>query len=135
VEVELSALGEWARIMGEDIRLRSRPGQRAPVLSQLPLHTAVRVMGGVGSWYRVLLPDGITGFVAGRLTEGLGEPLWLEQLAEAQSLQSDPLPGAPVMEEVPDGAPVSVLGTFGDFLYVRAPNGVQGWIAAEPDGS
>ena len=135
VEVELAALGEWARIRGEDIRLRESPGQRARVVAELPLHTMVRVMGGVGSWYRVLLPDGGSGFVAGRLTEGMGEPLWLEELAQAQSLQSAPLAGAPVMDEVPNGVPITVLGTFRGFLYIRAPNGVEGWMAVEPDGS
>jgi hypothetical protein len=133
VEVELAALGQWARVRGTDIRLREAPARGAAVLAELPLHTTVRIMGGAGSWYRVRLPDGGWGFVAGRLTEGLGEPLWLERVAGAQPLQSDPLPGAPVMEEVPDGAEVPVLGTFGAFLYVRAPNGVQGWMAAATD--
>ena len=42
------------------------------------------------------------------------------------------------MAEVPDGAEVPVLGTFGDFLYVRAPDGTVGWMASddqEQDGT
>jgi hypothetical protein len=130
VEVALDGLGRWARVGKEAIDLRDRPAGDARVLMDLPSHTAVRVLGGVGQWYRVRLPDGGSGFVAGRLTEELGEPLWLERVARAQSIQADPLPGAPIMDELEDGSEIPVLGTFGGFLYVRAPSGRAGWMAA-----
>ncbi len=130
VEVDLAALGQWARVRGTDIRLREYPNRRGAIMAELPLHTTVRVMGGVGSWYRVRLPDGGWGFVAARLTEGISEPLWLEKRAGAQALQAEPVPGAPVVDEVPEGAELPVLGTFGEFLYVRAPDGRQGWMAS-----
>lgn len=133
IEVQLSSLGEWARVRGGSIHLRDRPARGAQVLADLPIHTAVRVMGGVGGWYRVQLPDGSSGFVAGNLTEGMGEPLWLERLAQEQSIQSVPVAGGPVMDQVPDGAEVPVLGTFGGFLYVRAPDGRVGWMRG-PEG-
>jgi hypothetical protein len=98
------------------------------VLADLPQHTAVRVMGGVGSYYRVRLPDGRSGFLAGRLTEEMGEPIRTETLAENLPLQARPLPHAPVMAEVPRGSNVPVLGTFGSFLYIRAPSGTAGWV-------
>jgi len=129
VEVQLDGLGQWARVRGEEIHLRERPTRRAQVLAELPRYTTVRVMGGVGTWYRVQLPDGSSGFVAGRLTEELGEPLWLERVAHVQPIQSRPLPGAPVMGQVPDGAEVPVLGTFGGFLFVQPPEGRAGWMA------
>jgi hypothetical protein len=131
VEVQLAGLGEWVRVRNEEIHLRERPTRRARVLTELPRHTAVRVMGGVGTWYRVRLPDGITGFVAGQLTEATGEPLWLERVAQAQPLQSVPVPGAPVMDRLPDGVDIPVLGTFGGYLFVRSPSGRAGWMAAE----
>jgi len=127
--VQLAGLGKWARVGGEAIDLRDRPARGARVLTELPGHTAVRVMGGVGPWYRVRLPDGNSGFVAGRLTEEMGEPLWLERVAQAQPLQAIPVPGAPVMDELEDGAEIPVMGTFGGFLYVRSPRGRPGWMA------
>ena len=77
VDVELAELGEWVRIagQGEEIDLLDRPTRRGEVLARLPQHTALRVLGGVGTWYRVRLPDGSSGFVAGRLTEGLDDPI------------------------------------------------------------
>jgi murein DD-endopeptidase MepM/ murein hydrolase activator NlpD len=133
VEVRISNLGQWARVRGEGIHLRVRPTRSAPVLADLPVHTAVRVMGGVGGWYRVQLPDGSSGFVAGNLTEEMGEPLWLERLARDQPIQAAPIPGGAVMDRVPDGAEVPVLGTFGGYLYVRAPDGRVGWMLG-PEG-
>jgi len=135
VVVALEELGEWARIRGEGIRLRQGPSRGSQILSELPRHTALRVLGGVGSWYRVRLPDGQAGFVAGRLTEEIGSPLWMERVAAAQPIQAEPLPGAPVMEEFPEGADVPVLGTFGDFLLVRSPQGRSGWMMAEEEAA
>ncbi|MGW8265835.1 MAG: peptidoglycan DD-metalloendopeptidase family protein [Longimicrobiales bacterium] len=133
VEVQLAGLGKWARVGDQAIQLRDRPARRARVLTELPRHTAVRVMGGVGPWYRVRLPDGGSGFVAGRLTEEMGEPLWLERVVEAQSIQATPLPGSPVMDELQDGTEIPVMGTFGGFLYVRSPTGRPGWMASTDD--
>ena len=130
VEVALEGLGRWARVRGDEIHLRERPSRMAHVLADLPRHTALRVTGGIGSWYRVRLPDGTRGFVAGNLTEEVGDPLWLEMVAQAKPLRSDPVPGAPVMEEVPVGVDLPVLGRFGDFLFVRAPGGIEGWMSA-----
>ncbi len=131
VEVELAELGEWVRIAGhgQEIHLRDRPTRRSQVLTELPQHTAVRVLGGVGTWYRVQLPDGSVGFVAGRLTEDMESPIRLERLAESQPLQAQPRAGAPVMDELPKGVDVPVLGTFGDFLFVQSPSGRAGWMA------
>jgi murein DD-endopeptidase MepM/ murein hydrolase activator NlpD len=130
VAVALEGLGQWARVRGDDIHLRDEPSTRAHILADLPRHTALRVTGGVGSWYRVRLPDGAGGFVSADLTEEVGEPLWLERVAQASPLRSDPLPGAPVMDQLPNGADLPVLGTFGDFLYVRGPAGRAGWVVA-----
>jgi murein DD-endopeptidase MepM/ murein hydrolase activator NlpD/SH3-like domain-containing protein len=131
VEVELAELGEWVRIAGhgQEIHLRDRPTRRSQVLTELPQHTALRVLGGVGTWYRVRLPDGSRGFVASRLTEDLENPIRLERLVESQSLQAQPRPDAPVMDELPEGVEVPVLGTFGDFLFVQSPSGRAGWMA------
>ncbi|MGD8362897.1 MAG: SH3 domain-containing protein, partial [Gemmatimonadota bacterium] len=130
VEVQLAELGQWVRVREEAIHLRDRPASGAQVVTELPRHTAVRVVGGVGTWYRVKLPDGGSGFVAGRLTEEIREPLWLERVAHVQDLQEDPVPGAPVVDHLPDGIDLPVLGTFGNFLYVVAPNGRAGWMSA-----
>jgi murein DD-endopeptidase MepM/ murein hydrolase activator NlpD len=128
-DVRTEDLGRWVRISGNEINLRDRPHRGGRILAELPQHTAFRVLGGIGSWFRVRLPDGGRGFVAGRLTEALGEPIRLERLAEGQPLQALPREDAPIMDEIHGGADIPVLGTFGDYLYVRPPGGRPGWVA------
>jgi hypothetical protein len=33
------------------------------------------------------------------------------------------------MDDLPEGSDIPVLGTFGDYLFVQAPNGRAGWVA------
>jgi murein DD-endopeptidase MepM/ murein hydrolase activator NlpD len=129
VDVRLEELGQWVRVSGRDIYFRDRPTRRGEVLAELPQHTTARVLGGVGTWYRVELPDGQRGFVAGRLTEHLSEPIRLERLAQEQPLQAQPRSDAPVMRELPTGTDVAIMGTFGEFLFVQSPSGQSGWMA------
>jgi hypothetical protein len=129
VEVELAELGNWVRVAGDDIYLREKPTRRGEVLAQLPRHTAVRVLGGVESWYRVELPDGSGGFVAGRLTEDLAEPIMSTRIEAIQPIQAQPRSDAPVMGELPTGTDVDVFGTFGDYFLVQSPSGQAGWMA------
>lgn len=134
VRVAVEDIGRWARIRGEGISLRDEPGPRGNVLANLPRHTALRLLGGVDQWYRVRLPDGSSGFVAARLTEEMAEPLWLERMAGDQSIQAEPYPEAPVMARAQDGADLPVLGRFGDFLFVKPPEGRPGWVVPSADG-
>jgi len=134
VRVALTDLGRWARTRDDRIYLRDRPGADGGVLAELPAHTPIRLLGGVDEWFRVRVPDGSVGFVAGRLTEEMGEPLWLERVARGQALQSDPQAGAPIMDRVTDEAELPVLGTFGEFLYVEGPGGRAGWMLGNRPG-
>jgi SH3-like domain-containing protein len=130
VTVDLAAVGEWARVRTDEIDLRSAPHPRAEVLAELPRFTAFRVVGGAGAWYRVLLPDGSSGFLSGAVTEDIREPIRGEMAAGRLEIQSEPRPEAPVMAELSSGSPLSVLGTFNGFLYVQASGGKPGWVAA-----
>lgn len=131
VQVELGEVGEWVRIARGEIYLRDRPSRRGEVTAELPEHTTVRVMGGIGTWYRVRLPDGSSGFLAGRLTEDMADPIRTERLASGQRLQAEPRADAPVVDRLPQGSEVPVLGTFGGYLLVQGPGGRAGWMAQE----
>lgn len=70
VDVELP--GAWARPRSEGVRLRSAPSRSAKVVAELPADQPFRVLAAAGEWYRVRLPDGSQGYVAGRLAEDTG---------------------------------------------------------------
>jgi peptidoglycan LD-endopeptidase LytH len=61
-------VGRKARVTGDRVRLRAAPGLGSAVLAELGSGTALRVVGVVADWHRVLLADGTTGFVAARFT-------------------------------------------------------------------
>ena len=127
----LNHLGSWTRTVNEGIRLRDGPSRRTTVVDELEEHAPVRVLAVSGSWYRVRLPDGQTGFLAARLTEAVSEPLRSQVVAQTSALVSGPSKDAPMMETVQAGTGVSVLGTFEGFLYVQSPGGNTGWMASE----
>lgn len=125
---DLGRLGSWMRLEDGGIRLRSGPGTGAGVVAELDEHAPVRVLGASGGWYRVRLPDGRGGFVAARLTEGTDRPVDTRVARAAEPVRAAPDRTAPVMEELPEGSRVDVLGRFGTYLYVQAPSGRAGWL-------
>ena len=131
VTADTSRLGRWARVRGARANLRAGPGTAFDVREALPRHTALRVLGGSGGWYRVALPDGRGGFIASNLTEPATRPI--RQVAQEAdvALRHRPTRLAAAIDRVAAGTSVPAFARFGDFLYVEAPDGRVGWMAAE----
>jgi len=125
---DLDQLGSWVRLRNDGIRLRAAPGLRSPVLREMTQYTPLRVLGGSGEYFRVLLPDGSQGYVASRLTESADEPLSSQVVASAESVLARPTTTAPVMVHLVVGTEIPVLGRFDGYLYVRSPDGTIGWL-------
>ncbi len=121
-------LGAWSRSTESDVALRAAPGRRAQVISSLDAHTPIQVLAGTGTYFRVRLPDGTAGYVSARLTELAEVPLRNEELMVAHRVHDRPLMRAPVMAHLSAGEQLPVLGSFGQFLYVRTPRGYMGWL-------
>ena len=130
VVADLNGLGSWVRTSAPTVTLRAAPGDAAAVIAELPRHTVLRVQGAAGSWYRTRLPDGSSGWITARLAEPVVRALRSEQASSAVAVRERPSAGASLMESVPRGASVGVLGQFGGYLYVRTPEGRAGWLAA-----
>jgi SH3-like domain-containing protein len=99
----------------------------APIVRDLPRHTVVHIDGAVRDWYRVQLPDGTAGFVSGRLTESIGQPVRIARAGAVQLLDRPMVTAAPIAD-LEAHARLSVLGRFGDFLFVRTRAHRDGWI-------
>ncbi|MEM7417544.1 MAG: M23 family metallopeptidase [Gemmatimonadota bacterium] len=126
---DVDDLGEWVRVQTDGIRMRDAPSGNGTVLRELGEHTPARVLGASGAYYRVRLPDGAAGYVAARLTESMSEPVAAQRVATPGPLRTAPTPGAPEVARVASGTDVPVLGRFGTFLLIEAPDGARGWIA------
>jgi SH3-like domain-containing protein len=123
---DTSLLGDWARTSGTTTTLRASPDERAIAVAELPRHTALRVVGAAGSWFRVRLPDGAIGYIAARGAEAADDPVSSASLDASASVFA--APAGIVMAEVRRGDVVPVLGRFGDYLLVRGPDGRDGWL-------
>ena len=128
---DTALLGTWTRTPAGEVALRAAPDAKADALGTLAGHTAMRVVAAVGSWYRVRLPDGTTGYLAARLLEPVHLAVETTQLALGKPVLSRPDVTEPstVMEEWTATDSVAVLGRFGDYLLVRTPAGRSGWVA------
>jgi murein DD-endopeptidase MepM/ murein hydrolase activator NlpD len=128
---DLAQLGSWVRLRNEGIRLRAAPGSRSDVVQEMGQHTPLRILGGSGEYYRVRLPDGAQGYVAARLTEAVDRPVETRTASLGGALHAGPDRDAPVVTELDPGDEVPVLARFGDYLYVRAPTGQEGWLGSD----
>jgi hypothetical protein len=130
VTADIARLGSRRRVAGGSVRLRAAPAPTAAIVQDLPQHTVVRVDGAVRDWYRVQLPDRTVGFVSARLTESIDEPVGTRTVPAAAPT---PLLDRPIVTAAPIAAlavrsRVPVFGRFGEFLFVRTPEGREGWI-------
>jgi murein DD-endopeptidase MepM/ murein hydrolase activator NlpD len=128
VTADTAAIGSWVRTSRHGLQLRSAPSTDALTLRELPRYTPMRVFGGSGSWYRVRLPDGTIGFVTANLLEAVDRPLRGETLATARAMHARPWASAAVVAELAAGEEVNILGQFGTFLLVAAPDGRHAWL-------
>ncbi len=131
LRVDPSLIGDWTRAARDSIEMRASPRADGTLLGELPRHTAMFVLAGAGAWYRIELPDGRMGFVAGDLIEDADRPLRKEVLAEGRAMHHRPHNAAIAIDSVPAGRPVEVLGRFGDFLYVQTPARKAGWLSLD----
>jgi SH3-like domain-containing protein len=125
---DLDRLGQWVRLSNDGIHLRAAPGTRSPVVRELEQYTPLRVLAGSGDFFRVRLPDGSQGYVAARLTEDASEPVTSQVVAVAETVRFRPTETAPAVGRLDEGTEVGVLGRYGGYLYVRAPEGSTGWV-------
>ncbi|HEV2129839.1 MAG TPA: M23 family metallopeptidase, partial [Longimicrobiaceae bacterium] len=95
---DTTRLGEWIRVAAAQLPLRVAPSADAAIADQLSRHTVARALAASGGWYRVVLPDGRSGYVPARSTEPATRPLRQERLAQGGALRDRPTPGAAVMD-------------------------------------
>jgi peptidoglycan LD-endopeptidase LytH len=127
--VDGDLLGADVLASDDGLRVRSGPGTDGAAWAELPRFAHLRVLGGNDDWLRVRLPDGRVGYVAGRLTTPANGPVDRVVASSDRAATHAPLPGSPLVEVVPAGTDLPVLGTWPGYLLVRGPSGKTGWMA------
>ena len=119
-------LGEWMRLAA---RADLAPAPGADGGRALDAGTVMRAVGATGTWLRVELPDGGTGFVPARQLVA-AEPL--AAVAPGAEVLERPDSLAIVVDTTSESARAEVLGRFLAYDFVRLTDGTPGWIARRP---
>lgn len=124
VDLELGAL---ARVRSREAGLSAGVSARAPLIGTLPRATLLTVFGASNRSLRVVLPDGVEGYVS-RLSVGAAtEPLGRRRLAAGVVVLERPLEASAVVHVVDKALQVAVLGRFGAYELVRTAS-LNGWV-------
>jgi hypothetical protein len=127
-------LGQWTRSNSQSIPLKSMSSSRSQDLTRLEKFSAMKVLAAAGNTYRVLLPDGRTGYVPARNVELAQETLGTQQAKMTQIVKDAPLENAVVVEEIKAGEEFSILGQFEAFWLIRTSTDNLGWVFTSSPG-
>ena len=97
----------------------------------------MRIQAASGDTYRILLPDGLSGYVPSRHIELAEETLETHQADAVQELKVAPMEQAAVIQKINGGEEFAVLGHYSGYMLVRTLKEKVGWlmIPAEPSSS
>ncbi len=125
---EPELLREWVRTTVASAPLRAAATPRAPSRFDLPLGAVARVLAMSGGFYRVALPDGLSGYVAVRQVASARQPIEAARVDAVSAVRDRPVARAAVIDTLGEGSTVEVLGRFGDYQLVRLPDARIGWM-------
>ena len=132
--------GRWARSVRDGIVLRAAPDAAMdrsrggtgdgpdPALTR---HTALLVLAGSGSSFRVRMPDGRMGWVSSASVESADRPIAETTLTADAPLQGSPGDASTMIDRVTAGRQVEVLARFGEYMLVRSTGRPDGWIPGQ----
>jgi hypothetical protein len=110
------------------VTLKASAASRALEITRLGTNSAMKVQAAAGDSYRVLLPDGLTGYVPSRQTELASETLEMQQADTIQEVRVAPMAQAAVLEKVNGGEEFAVLGHYDGYMLVRTHKEKVGWM-------
>ncbi|HEX5831223.1 MAG TPA: M23 family metallopeptidase [Gemmatimonadaceae bacterium] len=126
VRAPLDVLGARVRLRASSALLAAPAGDS---VRRLPAGTAARVVGAAGTHYRVVLPDGATGYVVARTVEAADAPLRSAPLPQGALVLDRPRAPAAVVDSLVVARALPVLARFEGFALVRTERGREGWVA------
>jgi len=127
VKGNVKLLDKWIRQEGVPGKLYFAPDIKE---SNIPIqpNTVFKNKAAIANWYRVMLPDGTTGFILIDKSNSLTVPLRQLKLNVETAIFDNPDTLAARKTIFPAGAMLDVLGNWKEFYYVKNENNLYGWI-------
>ncbi len=120
-------LGELVRLKRTAF-IKSSPGFTSQPVDTLEKHSMMKVTALTGNLYRVLLPDGSSGYIPENQVELIRDAIQQEIVPEAIALLETPDKNAVHMMNVKSGDKFTVLGKYKEYIYGKTLEGRIGWI-------
>ncbi len=122
------AISKLARVI-ESATIFRGPGPQSPSTDTLEMHSIMVIIAATGSMYRVLLPDGSTGYIPDEQVEIASDEIDHETLPDHFALLETPeQDGIPITNIFSDDQ-FLVLGQFNGFYLIRTHHGTEGWMS------
>ena len=128
VVADLESLGRWVRSKAPKVSLKVSAEARSRDVLALDSQSAMLVLAASGGTYRVLLPDGTSGYVQADSVEPAERALENPEAADLLTVREAPADDAAAKESVGKGEAFSVLGEYKGFWLVKTNQGRTGWI-------
>lgn len=110
--------------------LLAQPQRQARVQSAIKKNTLLKIEAATANFYKVLLPDGNKGFIAGNNVDALSVPIKKATLSTDKPLLNQPFDTGATITRLPAGEKVNVLAVYNNFYFVSKAADVKGWISS-----
>jgi len=128
ITANLDMLGQWARSKQSMISLKRLAASRSKEIARLNPYSVMRIQAAAGRTYRVLLPDGLSGYVSARNIESTAQSLTTQQDDWPHEVREMPMKNAVLVEKINGGEKLAVLGQFEGYWLVRIHKEKVGWL-------
>lgn len=125
---DTAMLGRWARAREPSVSLNASAGSRSLKLARLVSQSAMKVQAATGNMYRILLPDGLSGYVPSQSIESVEDILDIQRAEDVQEIKAAPMAQAAIVEKINGGEEFAVLGQFDGYWLVRTQKEKLGWL-------
>ncbi len=122
----LTLLYQYVR-SGKNTMVSASPDKKAAKLVSLQNNSIIRVIAATASWYKVQLPDGITGFVPATAVSSTEKAFTNYLAASRKNLFGQPDTAAASKIIIEKGSKLEVLGIWNRFYFVKHSN-ITGWV-------
>ncbi len=132
VTADLQRLGTWVRSGTQPVHLRTSPEAGAEQAVELEQHVPMQVLAAAADRYRVMLPDGTSGYVPVRSLESIRPGLQSISTNDAITVQDSPRLEGIVKSHIESGSGIEILGRYSGYWLLETESGLIGWATIPP---
>lgn len=132
-EEGLDFVRNLVRIKSQRVNFRISPNLHSEIISKLPEHTLLKIVGNSSEWLRAESADHVKGFVHYTMVELLGTPIRTTSVDTNISILDQPSDQGILLAELEPGASLEIYAMANDFLFVKSTGDQYGWLKRDAE--